>query len=570
MFNPNFGSTPSQITSQTASGSCDANLVSTSSTNVWDIGVRGDMQPGGTHPAGGALQPLFSLLTNSGTFAEGNTSATMNTHGESNVLAPAQAVNSTYCNGSRVPVEALADNAFAIWGVPPGTNESNALPTPVFSLTAGAVVDEGNNWINLRWGPLSLNVPNAKANGNAFNFDPKVSSGSGALDKIGSSAPTYGDAPSIDFYGNPRKTGNDPVDIGAVEYQKVPSAALTVTPASQSFGFHGINTTTVQNLTLTNSGNAAATNIAVAFTGPFTRSTTNPGTCGTTLAFGTTGNTCTIGVAFAPTAVGPVNGTATITANVTVTNSPVALSGVGTQTGRFATVTPNSLAFGNQGTNVRSAAQTLTVFNTGSVALSGQTLTFNNSVFARQSALQGGAGSCTGTLNVGASCTINVVFTPTAANNYNATLTIAYPTTAGGAPTITGSPVGLSGTGTAPGVLSFTAATNGSLSTIFGVRTLTFTIPNPRAPVTSQVTIQNTGSGPLSITAESITGNAGLFSITGTTCSFTTPLAPAATCTVSIQYATPATRPGFPNIGSAAVANNGANGGSTTLGLSAQ
>jgi hypothetical protein len=47
-------------------------------------------------------------------------------------------------------------------------------------------------------------------------------------------------------------------------------------------------------------------------------------------------------------------------------------------------------------------------------------------------------------------------------------------------------------------------------------------------------------------------------------------LAPAATCTVSIQYATPATRPGFPNIGSAAVANNGANGGSTTLGLLAQ
>ena len=33
------------------------------------------------------------------------------------------------------------------------------MPVPVFNLTAGATVDEGNNWINISWGPLSLIKP---------------------------------------------------------------------------------------------------------------------------------------------------------------------------------------------------------------------------------------------------------------------------------------------------------------------------------------------------------------------------------------------------------------------------
>ena len=52
----------------------------------------------------------------------------------------------------------------------------------------------------------------------------------------------------------------------------------------------------------------------------------------------------------------------------------------------------------------------------------------------------------------------------------------------------------LSGTGTAAGTLSFTSATNGTLGTVFGARSLTFTIPTPRAAVTSVVTVTNTGA----------------------------------------------------------------------------
>jgi hypothetical protein len=83
--------------------------------------------------------------------------------------------------------------------------------------------------------------------------------------------------------------------------------------------------------------------------------------------------------------------------------------------------------------------------------------------------------------------------------------------------TVSPTPVSLSGTAAANGTLSFTSATNGTLSGT-GTRTLTFTILNPRAPVTSVVTITNSGGAPLSITAENLPVNiGGLYSIRGST-----------------------------------------------------
>jgi len=151
-------------------------------------------------------------------------------------------------------------------------------------------------------------------------------------------------------------------------------------------------------------------------------------------------------------------------------------------------------------------------------------------------------------------------------------LAFAYTSTIGAAAG-TGTPVSLSGTGVAAGPLAFTAATNGSLGVVAGVQTLTFTIPAGRPSVTSVVTIRNNGSvtsTPVTITAESVNGTANtLFSLAGTTCGAT--LAPGATCTITITYATPAAAPPAiaPHLGVAAVSNNGSgtNAGSTNLGL---
>jgi len=77
------------------------------------------------------------------------------------------------------------------------------------------------------------------------------------------------------------------------------------------------------------------------------------------------------------------------------------------------------------------------------------------------------------------------------------------------------------------------------------------------------VTVRNTGTGALQIQAETITNGLGTVpTLTGTTCSFTTPLAANATCTISIRATA---------IDAAAlnVANNGTGttGGNSTLTL---
>jgi len=537
--------------SQTATGGCVAG------SSYWDIGVRGDLSST-SHESLFTLTPEASILTNLTGYAGGGTGFRAN-------LASNPAVVSQYCNGSRVPPEFGGLG----WQVPPGISDAT-VPNPIFALTPAATVDEGNNWINISWGPLAETNP--VTNVTLGNY--ALTAGSPAINYItnGNSAVTYAAAPSTDFFNNARKT-NNAVDVGAVEFQAGPPAAIaSVTGGPLNFGNVAVGTTSAaQTLTLHNTGTATLTGITVVVTAPFSRS---GGTCGATLTVAA--GTCTINVVFSPTALGASTGSATITASVNVTGSPVILTGTGVTPIRTATVTPNPLAFGNQAIGTASGPKTLTVTNTGNVGLAGGTFTFAGGTpqpFTRATLLQGGAGTCGATLAVGASCTYNVVFTPATgtANGtaFSRTLTVAYT----GA-TVTGSPVTLTGTAVTPGTLSFTAATNGTLGTFLGVRTLTFTIPTPRAPVTSVVTVTNTGAGSLQIAAETLSINiGGLYSVTGTTCSFTTPLAPAGTCTISVRYATPTTTPGTPDLGALAVANNGSGtalGGNSFLALSAQ
>ena len=248
----------------------------------------------------------------------------------------------------------------------------------------------------------------------------------------------------------------------------------------------------------------------------------------------------------------------------------------GTSGGCTVEVSPSTLAFGSQNDGTTST-QNVTIQNLcGATSATGGAFTFGGGTpqpFSRVTTgtFPTGAPNCGTTLAAGASCTIKVAFTPPSAatTTYSRTLTVAY----GGGVTVTGSPVALTGTGTAVPTLSFTSATHGTLSTVGGLRTLTFTIPTPRAAVTSVVTVTNTGSAPLSITAETLALNTGgLYSITATTCSFTTALAAGGTCTISIRYATPTTRPASPDLGTLSVANNGSGAvsGATPLALSAR
>jgi hypothetical protein len=129
-------------------------------------------------------------------------------------------VVSQYCNGSRIPPEFKSGG----WNVPPGIADAT-VPNPIFSLQPAATVDEGNNWINISWGPLSMSSPVTGAV--LGNYAPTA--GSSVINYVPSTAATYAEAPTTDFFGNPRK-GNNAVDAGAVEF--APGGGATTSSAA--------------------------------------------------------------------------------------------------------------------------------------------------------------------------------------------------------------------------------------------------------------------------------------------------------------------------------------------------
>ncbi len=189
---------------QATTGQCVA-----AGANYWDIGLRGDTSPT-NHSGGATFTPSYSILSN----ITGYSGASLH-NTQANPLLVSQ-----YCNGSKIPPEL---GAGAWYTVPPGTNESN-VPIPVFNLTAGATVDEGNNWISISWGPLSLIAPASETGSPLAEValgDYTLASGSSpAVNRVPPAAGNpYTQAPSDDFFGTARKTaGNPNVDSGAVEF----------------------------------------------------------------------------------------------------------------------------------------------------------------------------------------------------------------------------------------------------------------------------------------------------------------------------------------------------------------
>jgi hypothetical protein len=131
--------------------------------------------------------------------------------------------------------------------------------------------------------------------------------------------------------------------------------------------------------------------------------------------------------------------------NVTVVGSPVSLSGLATAA--EGTVTGGPLSFGGVYAGTTSAPRTLTINSTGTNTLTISTLTISAN-FSRPAGAAGGTCGATTPFNVlaGNNCTINIVFQPTSGGNtaYNGSVTIT------GNAIVSGSPVGLSGTGLTP------------------------------------------------------------------------------------------------------------------------
>jgi streptogramin lyase len=192
-----------------------------------------------------------------------------------------------------------------------------------------------------------------------------------------------------------------------------PNPVLTISPASLVFPatIQGLSSSP-QNVTVTNTGNATLNVTNVSVTGDFTQS---PSGC-----TGISPNsTCQIAVGFSPTAVGTRTGTLTINSNAAGGPQTVALSGTGTPAAPVLTVSVNAIQYGLVTLGQSSAPFVLTLSNTGTGVLNLTMIASSSADFPETS------GTClTRGLLSGESCQAVVTFTPSTSGARTGTLSL--------------------------------------------------------------------------------------------------------------------------------------------------
>ncbi len=179
-----------------------------------------------------------------------------------------------------------------------------------------------------------------------------------------------------------------------------------------------------------------------------------------------------------------------------------------------ATAAPTTLTFPAQQVQTASAAQTVTLTNTGTIAMVVKQVTLAGD-FAETD-------TCSVAVAVGASCSVQVTFTPTAVGSRTATLSI-YVNIAGGQITVP-----LTGSGIPGGAIVLLPTSMNFGSGLIGVT----------STPAQNVTVSNTGGVAVELETPAATGD---FSITANTCSAS--LAPNFGCTVSLTFTPTASGP---------------------------
>lgn len=252
---------------------------------------------------------------------------------------------------------------------------------------------------------------------------------------------------------------------------------------------------------------------------------------------------CTLGATFAPTAVGTRTAVLTVQSNAS-TNPSINLSGTATtMPSATLALSRNVLAFPTQTISTTSAAQDVNVRNTGTAPLTiTQVVSTPMPEFTTSS-------TCIGTVLPGGSCSIVIVFTPSAAGARSGSVMITAST---GPETIM-----LSGNS----VLTPTAiVTPTDTSLALG------SVQVGGTPPTKATQIANSGNAPLQINAVAIQGpNAAEFALSSANTCSSGALAALAECRLDVEF-----RPQTAGSKTASVAltHNGP-GGSTTIALSA-
>jgi hypothetical protein len=177
------------------------------------------------------------------------------------------------------------------------------------------------------------------------------------------------------------------------------------------------------------------------------------------------------------------------------------------------TLSATALTFPTEPVGTQSPSQTLTVTSSGNAPA-----IFTSAAISGDFQIVPSSDTCSNaTLAPAATCTLQIVFAPTATGPRSGLLTL-YANISGGQVT-----VALSGTGAAPAAIVLTPLT------------LTFpaTIVNQTAP-TQILTVANTGGTSATLQSPILTGNTSDFSITASTCTST--LSPSTSCSLRISF----------------------------------
>ncbi len=194
-----------------------------------------------------------------------------------------------------------------------------------------------------------------------------------------------------------------------------PPPTLRLTPANLSFGVWVVgNQSSEQTGTLTNTGGLQLVINGIVITGVNAADFNQSNTCGSGLA---PGASCNIEVTFIPSQLGERSASITITDDGVGSPQVLSMSGTGGDSGPNATLSPTSLAFGDQVVGTTSPPQTVTLsdYGTATLGITGITTSAN---FDQTN-------TCNSTLTSGASCTVSVTFTPANTGNMNGTLSFA-------------------------------------------------------------------------------------------------------------------------------------------------
>jgi Abnormal spindle-like microcephaly-assoc'd, ASPM-SPD-2-Hydin len=426
--------------------------------------------------------------------------------------APAVALSTTP-SASSTPVLIAATYGRGIWQTAlwsagtglsaAATNPSSLVfPTQVFGTASSPMTVALSNT-----GSLALTVTSISMSGN-FN----------ETDNCANAAVAVGASCAIQVTFTPQATG--PLSGTMTIYANVyggqlavdltgtgaPAGVVSLTPASVPFGSVEVGTTSAPlAVTVANEGTAAIPISSVSITPPFVISSNS---CGTTSL--SASSDCGLEVEFAPTQAGPASGLLTFVDGAGT--QTVELSGTGASPPTDV-LNPASLSFPSTPEGQLSAAQTVTLTNSGGVELT--------AISISTSAQFQTTNTCGTQLPAGAVCSISVIFAPNQAGPVTGTLNIV--------DALRTQDVNLSGTGVGPPALGINPTS------------LTFTNQQPGVPSAPQtLTVSNVGGAPMANVGFSITGAAASsYSIAGTTCGAL--LNNGSSCTVQIVFTPSAT-----------------------------